>query len=252
MLSQFLPAEVFGFFLVFSRVGAMVMLFPALGETSIPAMMRLTLAFVLSLVIYALVSKVLPPMPGSAIELALLLGGEIVIGLFIGGSVRLLMSALHVGGTIIGFQTGLSAAQAFDPAQSSQSAIVGTFMMVVGVTLIFVTDLHHIMIAAMRDSYVLFPAGKIPSTGDFARLAIRTVGDSFKLGVQIGAPFLVYGLVFNVGLGILSRLVPQLQVFFIAMPAGILLGFTIFFFVLSASMFWFTEHIRETLSRFIV
>lgn len=230
----------------------MIMLFPALGETAIPAMMRLSLAFILSLLIYSLVRESLPAMPGNAIELSLLIGGEIVIGLFIGGSVRLLMSALHVAGTIIGFQTGLSAAQAFDPAQSSQSAILGTFMMLVGVTLIFATDIHHIMIAAMRDSYILFPAGKIPSTAAFAALAIRTVADSFQLGVQIGSPFLVYGLLFNVGLGLLSRLMPQLQVFFIAMPAGILLGFTIFFFVLSASMFWFTQHIQEALSHFVV
>jgi flagellar biosynthetic protein FliR len=252
MLSQFLPAEIFGFLLVFSRLGAMVMLFPALGETAIPSVMRLALALMLSLIIYTLVRTSLPVMPNNAIQLALLLCGEIVMGLFIGGSIKLLMSSLHVAGTIIGFQTGLSAAQAFDPAQSSQSAILGTFMMLVGVTMIFVTDLHHVMIAAMRDSYILFPAGKLPPTDDFARLVIRTVADSFKLGVQIGAPFLVYGLMFNIGLGLLSRLMPQLQVFFIAMPLGILMGFTIFFFVLSAIMFWFIQYIQASLLHFVV
>lgn len=252
MLPQFLPAEAFAFLLVFCRLGAMVMLFPALGETAIPANIRLALAFILTLVIMTLVRSKLPAMPDNAIQLALLIAGEIVLGLFVGGSVRLLLSSLHVAGTIIALQTGLSAAMAFDPAQSSQSAIFGTFMTLIGVTLIFVTDLHHLMIVAMRDSYVLFPAGHMPAVGDFAQLVIRVVADSFKLGIQISAPFLVYGFLFNIGLGLLSRLMPQLQVFFIAMPLNILLGFVIFLFVLSAGMFWFTQHLEQALSQFVV
>ncbi len=252
MFASYLPAEIFGFLLVFSRIGAMIMLFPALGETAVPANIRLTLALLLSLVIYALVRSSLPGMPANGVELSFLIGGEVVIGLFIGGSIRLLMSALHVGGTIIAFQSGLASAMAFDPAQSAQSALMASFMTLVGVVLIFATDLHHLMIAAMRDSYVLFPAGLVPEAGDFAALATRTVSNAFALGVQISAPFLVYGLLFNIGLGLLARLMPQIQVFFIAMPLNILLAFAIFLSIFSAAMFWFIQYLDEALSQFIL
>ena len=104
---------------------------------------------------------------------------------------------------------------------------MATFLSVVAVALIFAFDLHHLLIRAIADSYTLFrPGGGLP-TGDFAALAVKVVAESFLVAIQLAAPFLVFGLVFYVGLGILSRLMPQVQIFFVAMPANILLGFVI-------------------------
>lgn len=251
MLGLALPEQVFAFLLVFARIGAMIMLFPALGETAIPARVRLSLALVLSAVVLALVGGTLPGMPVSPMALFFLLFGEIIIGLFIGGSARLLMSALHVAGTIIAYHTGLAAAQAFDPAQGTQSAIFSTFLTLLGTMVIFATDLHYLMIAAMHDSYLIFTPGRIPSSEDFATLAVNTVATSFRLGLQMGAPFIVYGLVFNIGLGIVARLMPQLQVFFIAMPLNIILGFVILMFVIGVMMSWFLRHVEDAMTPFL-
>lgn len=252
MLSQVLPAEIFGFLLVFARLGAMIMVLPALGESSIPRRVRLALALSVTLAIYAIVKPGLPALPVAPIGLFLALVNEIIIGVFIGASARLIMSGLHVAGTVIAFQSGLAAAQNFDPTQGSQSAIVATFMILLGVVAVFAFDIHHLMLWAMRDSYTLFPAGVIVPAGDFAALAVAAVSKAFLLGIQIASPFLVYGLVFNIGLGILSRLMPQLHVFFVAMPLNIILAFTILMFVIGAAITWFIEYFEDSISPFLL
>ncbi len=250
-MADLLPAEIFAFLLVFSRLAAMAMLFPALGETAIPQRVRLVMALSISFLIYSLVRASLPAMPLSPYELGLLIITEILIGLLIGSSIRLLMTALHTAGTLIAMQTGLAMAQAFDPAQGAQSALMSTFLTLMAVVLIFITDLHYMMISAMYDSYSLFPVGGAIQLNDFSNLVVDTVSSAFLLGVQIASPFLVYGLIFNVGLGIIARLMPQLQVFFIAMPLNIAAGFIILAMVLSACMAWFLQYMEYSLSIFL-
>ncbi len=247
-----LPTEIFAFLLVFSRLGAMFMLLPALGETAIPMRVRLVMALAVTFLIYTLVSASLPGIPASPLMLSLLIIIEIFIGIMIGTAIRLLLSALHTAGTIIAMQTGLAMAMAFDPAQGAQSALMSTFLTLMAVVLIFTTNMHYMMIAAMLDSYSLFPVGAEINTSDFAEIVIRTVANSFLIGIQIASPFIVYGLIFNVGLGIVARLMPQLQVFFIAMPLNILIGFMILAIVLPAGMMWFLQNMESSLGAFLI
>ncbi len=225
----------------------MMMTFPALGETSIPQRVRLFMALSISLIIYGLVNSQVPLMPESPVALGVLIVQEVLIGVMIGFSIRLLVSALHVGGTVIAMQSGLAMAQAFDPAQGGQSSLVATFLTLIGVTLVFVTDLHHLMISAMYNSYNLFPIGGEIVVGGFAELISDTVANSFKLGLQIAAPVIVYAIVFNAGLGIVARLVPQLQVFFVSLPINIMMGFLILMVVLAAAMTWYLDYLETSI-----
>ena len=231
-------------------MGAMVMMLPALGETSVPSRVRLFLALSISIIIYSLVKASVPVMPVSPIALGVLIFCETLVGLMMGLCIRLLVSALHIAGTVIAMQSGLAMAQAFDPSQGSQSSLVATFMTLLGVTLIFVTDLHHLMISAMYKSYSLFPIGGNIVIGGFAELVADTVSNSFKLGIQMASPIIVYAIVFNAGLGVISRLVPQLQVFFVAIPINIVMGFVILAVVISAAMTWYLDNVETSLRMF--
>jgi flagellar biosynthetic protein FliR len=142
---------------------------------------------------------------------------------------------------------GLGFVTAVDPTQGQQGVLVGNFLSVLGVTLIFATDLHHLMIAALNDSYALFKPGDVPIVGDIATAITGTVAQAFRIGVQLAAPFLVFGLLFNLGLGVLSRLMPQMQVFFVGMPLSILVGFLILLLVLGAMMTTFLGHVEGVL-----
>jgi flagellar biosynthesis protein FliR len=114
-----------------------------------------------------------------------------------------------------------------------------------------VMDLHHLVFAAMYNSYTALPPGKIPAVDDSMMLAIRAVSRSFKLAVQISAPFIVFTVLFNLGLGVLSRLMPQLQVFFLAMPATIIIGMMILSMTLSVIMGVYTDNLQSYLGQFI-
>jgi flagellar biosynthetic protein FliR len=148
---------------------------------------------------------------------------------------------------VIAQQLGLGFVTAVDPTQGQQNVIVGNFLTVLGVTLIFATDLHHLVIAALNDSYTLFQPGDIPLLGDVAALTTRTVATAFRIGIQLSAPFLLFGLLFNLGLGILSRLMPQMQVFFVGIPLSILLGFLVLLLVIGAMMTTFLGSVENVL-----
>ncbi|MGB3721682.1 MAG: flagellar biosynthetic protein FliR [Pacificimonas sp.] len=219
--------QVAGFFLVFARIGAVMMLLPGFGDAAVSPRIRLILALALSLVIFPLAARYLPPLPADAIGLGGFIIAEVVIGLMIGAIVKILFSALVVTGSIIGLQSGLAAANLFDPSQGQQSAIIARFLGLAAIVLMFAAGLHHQIITGLARSYMMFAPGDGLMAGDFATLAIGAVANSFALGLQLAAPFLVYGIVFNVGLGLMARLAPTLQVFFIAQPLNLLLGFAL-------------------------
>lgn len=251
MTFDFLPGMALTFFLIFARIGAMLMLMPALGESSIPARIRLTSALLLSLLLYPAVSPGVAASSGTFSGLAASLGTEIAIGLAIGFSTRLVISALQVAGATIAMQLSLSFAEGVDPNQGANSAILTNFLTVTAVALIFATDLHHLAIAGIVDSYTLFPPGRIPSTEDFAMMAITTITESFRVALQIAAPFIVFGLIFQLGLGLLSRLMPQIQIFFIAMPASIAVGLLLLALLIVTMMVWWSGHAETAFTRLL-
>jgi flagellar biosynthetic protein FliR len=245
---SFLPAVAAAFILVFARVGTMLMLLPGLGELNVPVNIRLTVALLLAAVLLPLHQGAYQIDLQSFGPLIAMLGTELFIGAVLGLSVRLIMSSLQVAGTVIAQQMGLGFVTAVDPTLGQQNVIVGNFLAMLGVTLIFATDLHHLVIAALNDSYTLFAPGEIPLLGDVAALTTRTVASAFRIGIQLSAPFLVFGLLFNLGLGILSRLMPQMQVFFVGLPLSIMLGLLVLLLVLGAMMTVFLAEVENVLT----
>jgi flagellar biosynthetic protein FliR len=240
---SFLPAVAAAYMLAFARIGTMVMLLPGVGELSVPMRVRLTIALVLTAVIMPLhrsTYQIDLQVPGPVL---MLLFQELFVGAVLGLTARLTISALQIAGTVIAQQMGLGFVTAVDPTQGQQGVIVGNFLSVLGITLIFALDLHHLVIAALNDSYTLFRPGDVPIVGDVAALLARTVASAFRIGVQLAAPFLAFGLLFNLGLGVLSRLMPQMQVFFVGMPLSILAGFLILLLVVGAMMTTFTDYV---------
>lgn len=246
---DWLPNTAFLYLLMFSRIGAILMLMPALGEDMIPLRMRLSFALAFTLVLYPLLSPSLPAMPEDVMAIIGLIFHELAIGIILGAIVRISVMATQVAGAIIAFQTGLSSAMAADPTQvGMQGAVFGSFLSFLGMVLIFATDLHHMALAATYDSYMVFPLDAPLMFDDAAQLAIRTVASAFSVGIQMSAPFIVFGLVFNLGAGILARLMPALQVYFLLMPANIIIGLVLFAMLLVMMMGWYLSHFEAHLA----
>ena len=231
-----LPALAATFMLVFARVGAMVMLMPGFGESNIPVRIKLAIALLLTLIILPLHRTAYQVDLTSMSSLGVLMMHEIVIGIVLGATARVTLSALSVAGSVIAQQLGLGFVTSVDPTQGQQGLLIGNFLTLLGVTLLFATDSHHLVIAALNESYRIFSPGELMPSGDVAALATRAFATAFKIGMQLSAPFLVFGLVFNIGLGVLARLMPAMQVYFVGVPLSIMVGFLIFALVLSAMM----------------
>ncbi len=227
LLQELLPVQVFGLLLVFVRIGAALMLLPGIGEPYVAARTRLMLALLISLIAFPLAAPGLPAMPERVPEMVLLILGELVIGLFLGTVTRLLMSALVTAGMMIAFSSSMANALVMDPTSAQQGSIAGTFLTLVALLLIFALDIHHLLLTAVVESYMLFPPGQPLPLGDFSDVVARVVSQAFLLAFQISAPFIVVSGVFYLGLGLLARLMPQMQIFFVAIPLQIALGLVV-------------------------
>lgn len=247
----FLPAQFFAFFLVFSRVGAALSMMPGLGEGLVSMRIRLAFAMLVSFLTLPLIQDTLPAMPPGALQLAMLVTGEVVIGLFIGTLSRIALTILEMAGFIISMQIGLASAQAFNPSLGAQGSLPGALLSTIGVLLILATNLHHIFMLGVVDSYTVFTPGAPLPVQDFSMAITRAVADGFRVALQIGAPLLVIGVLFQVSVGVLSRLMPQLQIFFIVLPFQLLLGVFLFSLILSASMMWFLRYYESVVMRML-
>ncbi len=230
------------FVLVFARIGTLVMLMPGIGERFIMSRGRLSLAFFIALMITPM-ARPLITLPTETAGLVSLLISEILIGLSIGVCVRMLMASLQTAGVIVAQTMGLGFAMTVDPTGGLQNPSIGNLLTMLGITLILASDLHHVSIAAMHESYRMLPPGGLPEMSDMVQLAIRAVTQGFALAVQIAAPFVVFGLLFNIGLGVLARMMPQLQVFFLAIPASILGGMLVLLAVIGVMMSVFLDNL---------
>ena len=250
-VADFLAFGVLAFMLTFVRMGTAIMIMPGIGDSFVSTRVRILMALGISFVLFPLVMPYIPdPIPGT-LTLLSLIGMEFIIGLFFGTIARILMMALDTAGMVVSIQSGLGNAQIFNPAAATQGSIMGAFLSVLGVVLLFAVNMHHLLFQGLIESYALFPIGAIPDAGSMAELISRAVSASFLVGVKIATPFIAMTLLIYVGMGVLSRLMPQVQVFLLAIPMQILLSVTALMLVLGAAMVFWLDHFERGMVFFL-
>jgi len=251
MLATLIGDSVFAYLLVFTRLGVAMMVMPVFGVAYVNTQVRLAVALALSVVVTPLVRPMLPVDVPVAGALALLIVSEVMVGAFIGLMMQLLNVALHLGGTAIGFASGLMAARAFDPTTAESGALVLSFLTLLSLVLIMVMDLHHLMIQAIVDSYQLVPPGLLPPMGDVLQYLTDLLVHSFRIGWQLAAPFIVFNLIFFVSMGLMARLMPQMNVFFVGLPLQILAGLGILFLTVPVLIMMYLRYFEASLIDFM-
>jgi flagellar biosynthetic protein FliR len=237
--------------LIFGRIGAVLLMLPGVGESYVPPRIRLSLALVISLALWPVVAGSLPGLPATLGGMAGWIIREVLVGLGIGAILRAFMTALSTAGEAVSLQTALSFAQTANPLQAQPGTTLSAFLMLLGTTLIFATNTHHLFIAGLVGSYELIAPARPLVTGDFVSLAVDTVNDAFLLGIQLAAPVLVFGLIFNLASGLVARVMPQFQVFFAAAPLSIILGLSVFALSLGVVGTVFIDRYRAVANVFV-
>lgn len=250
-LEQFLVTESFAIFLVFCRIGTAIMLMPGVGEMYVPVRVRVLFALSISYLLSQVMYQQLPDIPTNVATLFVLLGSEILIGAFIGMLTKTLLSAMHTMGLVIASMSSLASAMLFDPTQGAQSAAVGLFMTVVAITVMFALGMHQLMLGAFVDTYSLMIPGEPPIIHDMANYTAHMVSNTFNVAIQLSTPIISFALITYLGAGVLSRLMPQMQVFFVIIPLQVTMSFTIIMTTLTAIMLWYMKYVEETLTSFL-
>lgn len=250
-LEQFLVSELFAFLLIFTRIGSALMVLPGIGETYVSPRFRLPIAVMISLVLVPFLEPRLPPVPTSPLTLFVLLASELITGLFMGIMARMLVTVTHTVGMIMSYQSSLAAATMFDVSQASQGSGLGNFLGVTTVVILFATDLHHLMLAGLVDSYELLSPGQILPLGDMVQMMSTLVSECFKVAFKLSSPLIVSGLMIYLGAGLLARVMPNMQVFFVIIPPQIQISFAVITLTLSGLFFWYIDFIEEKLRIFV-
>lgn len=222
-----LPDQLTIFMVLFARLGACFMVVPLFAEPGVPARIRLTIALTLTLGLYGILAPAVPT-ADLANRLPALTITELMTGLALGGIIRIMFLSISMAGAIVTVQTGLSSALVVDPAQGGQTTVLSRLMFLAAIVLCMSLGLHHVVIASLANSYELMPVGQLPMAEDFSTLAVKTLLQATTLALGLAAPLIAYGILFNLALGLSSRVAPMIQVFFIAQPLNILLGLTLF------------------------
>ena len=242
--------QVFAGGLVFARLAAIIMLIPGIGETFVPVRIRLALALLLALLLFPVVGATVPAIPDAVSGVGGAVIKETLIGLMIGTILRIFMTSLASAGEIVSIQTTLGFAQTANPTQAAPSTTLGTFLGLMGLVLIMTTNLHHLFLSAIVRSYTIFPFTRAVQVADANALALRTLSQSFALGLQLAAPVVAFSLIFNVATGLVGRVMPQFQIFFVASPLMVLTGLSIFSLSLGLIGIVWVDHYRDLVALF--
>lgn len=243
-----LPLWVFGFLLVVCRAGAAVLTLPAFGEAEVPITVKGAIALGFAVVLWPVVQPSLPPPPSGLAPAALLVITECVIGLWIGGLARMIVLALPYAAQFVGFLLGLSSAVLFDPAFGATGTALSRLLGLGAIVILFATGMHALPLAALAGSYLVLPAGAPFPAAAAAEAFTIMVAATFGLAFQLAGPFVLAGIVFQIALGVMSRIVPQMQVYFVAMPAQIVGGLALMAVLAGSLLGAWTEAARGLLS----
>ncbi len=247
-LADLLEGELYAYALTFCRIGAALMVLPGFGEVFVPPRVRLAFALLLAVAIAPTMPDGPPAMPDNIIKLIGPIATEIIVGLFFGLLARSLIAAVETAGMMISFQMSLSNAVAFNPAMATQGSIIGSFLSIAALVVVFASDTHHLIILALADTYRLVPIGEPPPMADMADTMARAVAYAFSIALRIAAPFILLGLVFNTGLGVLARLMPQIQIFFVGIPLQLIGGMAVLFTVVASILVFWLSRFQDALS----
>ncbi len=221
---NFSEDQVLLFILMFVRVGGMIFFTPILGGANVPHHAKISLAFFVTLMVLPLVDFKFVEYPKGLFSFALLISSELLIGMIIGFSVRLLMSAVQIAGTTVGFQMGFGIVNVIDPVTSLQVSVIAQFQNLVGYLIFLSINAHHIILNSIASSFQLIPPLGFEFSREMVNIYMNIVRDVFVISVKIAGPLIATLLFTSVALGMIARTVPQMNVFIVGFPLQIGLG----------------------------
>jgi len=217
-------AEFERFLFVFFRVGALVLFVPILGSRQVPSSMKIGFILFLSIVIFPLVEGRPLPEPRGIFDLAIFLISDVTIGLGIAFITRLIFTAVQIAGTVVDFQMGFGVVNVIDPQTDTQVSVTAQFHNIIAVLIFLAVDAHHFIIQAIVESFLIINPAEISFADITPGYMLHLFSGTFTTAVKIAAPIMAILFFLSVGLGLVARTVPQMNVFIVGFPLQIGVG----------------------------
>jgi flagellar biosynthetic protein FliR len=225
MLSISIPLlQLQTFFLIFLRVAAILLSMPIINGNSIPILFKFGLALSASIVLFPLLDLKVFPILTNLSGFVVGAIGEILLGVIIGMAVNLIFIGLQIAGQLSGYQMGMALAEVIDPADGEQIPLLAQFFQIFAFLIFLTVNAHHWFLKALADSFHLVPPLGVKLSGSLIEQLMRIGGNMFVVAIQVGAPVITALLLTTIALGLVARTVPQMNVFFVAMPLKIMIG----------------------------
>lgn len=231
---EHLPHDAFAFSLILTRVAGVIILLPGLGEVAAPAMVRVGLAGAVTILLLPGLMPTFPGSPATILDYAVMVASSLITGLWLGWLARTITFALGMSGQWIAAILGLSNVLAPDIITGGEEPALGRLLDLASPVLLLITGLYAMPLVALSSSFDVIPPGGFLPIGDGMQIVVTAVVRCFLLALQLSAPFVVAAICWNIALGIISRLVPRVQIYFLGLPGQILGGLGLLAVLISA------------------
>jgi flagellar biosynthetic protein FliR len=212
------------FFLVFLRVSALVITIPVLGDASVPVRVKAGLSLLMAILLFPVVQGNIPKPSFDIFSLVLRMIGEVLIGVVIGFTARLIFAGIQLAGQLIGFQMGFAIVSVMDPLNSMQISVIAQFKYMIAILIFIIMDGHHVFLYAVAESIRILPPLNFHFSGPLLSALVDLLGRMFVVAVQVGAPILAILIFVSISMGLVARTVPQINVFVVGFPLQISVG----------------------------
>ncbi|RLB42913.1 MAG: flagellar biosynthetic protein FliR [Deltaproteobacteria bacterium] len=220
------PADFQTFFWALLRVSIIAFMLPFFGARGLPSLWKLGFAMVLTIAMLPAVPKT--TLPASTLGFFIVVISEVIMGFTMALGVKFILASVQLAGQFLGFQMGFNMASVMDPQTGGQSSVMSQFLYLVTVLIFFSVNGHHAFIRAIAYSFELIPPNGFSGSPALYTAIAKVSGEMFVIALKLSAPILIALFLSNLGLGIVARTVPQVNILMVGFSINIGLGLILF------------------------
>lgn len=246
---QYNEIKVFLFILI--RIGVILFLMPFFNSRVIPVTVKAGFTIILAMILFPVCGPYTGVYPDTTLGMINVIIGEFVIGMILGLLVQLFFEGIRIMGQIVGFEIGFSIANVLDPQSGFQTSILSNIAYLLAIILFLILNGHHIILNAIRDSFAIIQPGSVSLNKQVFHEVMRRSGEMFVISVQIGAPVISAILFIQLAFGLITRLIPQMNIMVVAFPVQIATGLIFFGISLWVLLHFMEKDVNNLNSRLI-
>jgi flagellar biosynthetic protein FliR len=231
------------FMLIFGRAAGLMVSAPFWGSRVVPVVVRLWIAILLAVATFPMVSAAPLAAGITIVSVFFALVGEILLGLVLGWLAQLMFAAMRLAGQEIELKSGLGLIQLLDPHEGSQSGLFSTLFELLAGLLFFALNGHHLLVTALWSSYRVFPLSGEKFASRVVEGLVSSAGEIFAIALRLSAPVMIGLLLSDIILGLISRAIPQMNVFMVAQPLQFALALLLLILAMPAFVWFFVRHL---------